>query len=95
MTTIAPELAPAAPRMDRLPPFMVVLHNDDRNEMAFVVQSVSQIARMPIQDAYERMIEAHNQGQSVVLHTHREHAEFVCEALQSKGLVATVERSRG
>jgi len=31
----------------------------------------------------------------VVLQTHREHAEFVCEALQSKGLVATVERSRG
>ena len=95
MTTVAPSVAPSGPKMDRLPPFAVVLHNDDRNEMAFVVQSVSQIVRMPVQDAYERMIEAHNQGQAVVLQTHREHAEFVCEAWQSKGLVATVERSRG
>lgn len=93
MTTAAPSVAPSAPKMDRLPPFAVVLHNDDRNEMAYVVQAVAQTARLPVQDAYERMIEAHNQGQAVVVLTHREHAEFICEALQSKGLVATVERS--
>ena len=93
MTAVAPSVAPSTPKVDRLPPFAVVLHNDDRNEMVFVVQTVSQVVRLPVQDAYERMLEAHNQGQAVVLHTHREHAEFVCEALQSKGLVATIERS--
>lgn len=93
MTTAVPSVAPSAPKVDRLPPFAVVLHNDDRNDMAYVVRAVAQTVRLPVQDAYERMIEAHNQGQSVVLHTHREHAEFVCEALQSKGLVASVERT--
>lgn len=93
MTTSAPEVAPARPRADRLPPFAVVLHNDDVNDMVFVVRTVSELARVPMERAFECMMEAHEEGQAVVLHTHREHAELVCESFQSKGLVASIERA--
>ncbi len=85
---------PVAPKLDRLPPYSVVLHNDDRNDMAFVVQTISHLARLPVADAFERMLEAHHDGQAIVLKSHREHAEFVCDAFHSKGLVASVEPSR-
>ena len=93
MTATAPEVAPARPRADRLPPFAVVLHNDDRNEMVFVVRTVPELARVPMERAFEGMMEAHEEGQAVVMHTHREHAELVVESFQSKGLVATIERA--
>lgn len=93
MTATAPEVAPARPRVDRLPPFAVVLHNDEVNEMVFVVHAVAELARVPVEQAFECMIEAHQEGQAVVLRTHREHAELVCERFQSKGLLATVERA--
>jgi len=93
MTTSAPEVAPARPRADRLPPFAVLLHNDDVNDMVFVVRTVAELARVPMERAFECMMEAHQEGQAVVLHTHREHAELVCESFQSKGLLATIERA--
>ncbi|MEY2711760.1 MAG: hypothetical protein RL487_1543 [Actinomycetota bacterium] len=93
MTAVAPEVAPARPRLDRLPPFAVVLHNDSVNEMVFVVRTVTEIARVPMERAFECMMEAHEEGQAVVLQTHLEHAEMVCEAFKSKGLTATVERA--
>jgi ATP-dependent Clp protease adaptor protein ClpS len=93
MTVEAPQVAPAPPRVDRLPPFAVVLHNDDTNEMVFVVRSIAEIARVPLERAFECMMEAHEEGQAIVLQTHREHAELLCESFQSKGLVASVERA--
>ena len=92
-TATMPEVAPVAPVARALPPFAVVLHNDDHNDMQFVVQTVCMFARMPMEQAFECMLEAHEEGQAIVLRTHREHAELVCEQFQSKGLTATVERA--
>jgi ATP-dependent Clp protease adapter protein ClpS len=92
-TATLPEVAPVAPVARALPPFAVVLHNDDHNDMQFVVQTVCMLARMPMDQAFECMLEAHEEGQAIVLRTHREHAELVCEQFQSKGLTATVERA--
>ena len=93
--TLLPETDPTAPRTRALPPYAVVLHNDDHNDMAFVVETVVMLVRLPTEQAVECMLEAHEDGQAVVLRTHREHAELVCEQFQSKGLTATVERVRG
>jgi ATP-dependent Clp protease adaptor protein ClpS len=92
--TLLPETAPTAPQARALPPYAVVLHNDDHNEMAFVVQTVVMLVRVPTEQAVACMLEAHEEGQAVVLRTHREHAELVCEQLQSRGLTASVERIR-
>ena len=93
-TATLPETAPASPQTRALPPYAVVLHNDDHNEMGYVVQTVAVLARMPAERAFECTLEAHEEGEAVVLRTHREHAELVCEQFQSKGLTATVERAR-
>lgn len=91
--THAPVAEPARPQSRPLPPFSVVLHNDDVNEMDFVVRAIVELARVPTAQALECMFEAHEEGQAVVLRTHREHAELVCESLVSKGLTATIERA--
>lgn len=89
----APTVEPARPQSRPLPPFAVVLHNDDVNEMAFVVRTIVELARVPAQQALACMIEAHEEGQAVIVRTHREHAELICESFQSKGLTASIERS--
>ena len=89
----APVVEPARPQSRPLPPFAVVLHNDHVNEMGFVVQTIVQLARVTTEQALTCMMEAHEEGQAVVLRTHREHAELVCESFQSKGLTATIERA--
>jgi len=57
-TATLPETAPAAPQTRVLPPFAVVLHNDDHNEMGFVVQTVAMLARVPMEQAFEHTLEA-------------------------------------
>ena len=93
LMSTAPVAEPARPQSRPLPPFAVVLHNDDVNEMGFVVRTIVELARVTTEHALTCMIEAHQEGQAVVMRTHREHAELVCESFQSKGLTATIERA--
>ncbi|MBL8990119.1 MAG: ATP-dependent Clp protease adaptor ClpS [Phycisphaerae bacterium] len=86
-----PAPAKAPPRLDKLPPFRVLLHNDDHNTMEHVVVAIVQIASMPVRRAYQVMIEAHEKGLALVKVCHREQAELLQEQFQSKGLTATIE----
>lgn len=88
----APAKAPPKPATDHLPPFKVLLHNDDENDQLYVVRSLVDIAHLPIHQAFEVMMEAHHKGLSLVKVTHREHAELLMEQLRSKGLIATIEQ---
>lgn len=93
MTSLAdPEVQTAPPQVRPLPPFAVVLHNDEVNEMGKVVQTLVEIVRIKLPDAFELTLEAHNEGEAVVCRTHRERAEFLRDQLLSKGLIATIER---
>ena len=82
----------ASPRVEQLPPFGVILHNDDVNHMERVVEVLVQVLRIPAQMAIALMLESHNDGESVVCRTHRERAEFLRECLDDQGLLATVRR---
>lgn len=86
--------APATPPVDSLPPFKVLLHNDDVNDQLHVVESLVQVTPLTTRDAFRVMTEAHAKGLSLVMTTHRERAELYAERLQSKGLTATVEADR-
>jgi ATP-dependent Clp protease adapter protein ClpS len=86
-TAILPETAPPRP----LRGWAVLLHNDDINEIGFVVRTVVEIARLPVAEALERTIEADASGLALVLVTHRERAELIQEQFQSRGLTVTIE----
>ncbi len=85
----APRAAP--PRLERLPPFRVLLHNDDANEMGYVVRSIQELASLARPRATLVMLEAHTRGVALVMVTHRERAELAVEQFRSKGLTATME----
>ena len=82
-----PKKKPPAP----LPPWNVLLHNDDKNDMPFVIQTIVQLTTLVEQTAKLRTIEAHKTGVALLLSTHKERAELYQEQFQSKGLTVTIE----
>ncbi len=76
-----------------LPPWSVVLHNDDHNEMLFVVQCLLKaVPRLSQERAEEIMTEAHNHGRAVVITCPLELAELFRDRLASFGLTVTIEK---
>ena len=90
--TATPELV--EPIMDRLPPYAVLLHNDEVTDMLDVIETITDVTPLNRHRAVEVMIEAHMQGVSLVLTTHRELAELYMEQFESKGLTVTIEPAR-
>jgi ATP-dependent Clp protease adaptor protein ClpS len=74
-----------------LPPWKVLLHNDDKNDMHHVIQSIVELTTLNEQDAKLRMIEAHETGVALLLTTHKERAELYKDQFRSKGLTVTIE----
>lgn len=82
---------PAPPRTNALPPWRVLLHNDDVNEITWVTRSIVQLTPLDSKEAFERTLEAHRRGLSLLVTTHREHAELLQEQFASKDLTVTIE----
>ena len=78
-------------RVEHLPPFKVVLHNDDVNTFEHVIVSILKITPLEEPEAIEKTIEAHETGQAVLLITNRERAELYVEQFASLSLTATCE----
>jgi ATP-dependent Clp protease adaptor protein ClpS len=95
--TLAPKKAPGAKPKKKppgmLPPWKVMLHNDDKNDQLFVVVTIMELTPLGEQDAKLRMIEAHETGVAMLLVTHKERAELYQDQFQSKGLIVTIEPS--
>jgi ATP-dependent Clp protease adaptor protein ClpS len=83
----APQKTP--PRM--LPPWKVLLHNDDGNTREYVVKTIVEVAHLTEQDALLRMKEADKTGVALLLTTHKERAELYKDQFASKGLTVTIE----
>ncbi len=82
---------PARPKRKHLPTWRVLLHNDDANDILYVVDSIQEITAMQRQDAELRTLEAHNTGVALLLVTHRERAELIQEQFASRQLTVTIE----
>lgn len=94
MTTQTPTRPETIDRTKLLPPYAVMLHNDDVNEMGHVVSSLLRsVPGLTPQRAEEIMLEAHNHGQAMVIVCPLELAELYRERLESCGLTATIERA--
>ena len=84
-----PNTKPKPPKM--LPPWKVLLHNDDKNEMLYVVVTIMELTTLKEQDAVQRTEEAHKTGVALLVITHKERAELYKEQFESKGLTVTIE----
>jgi ATP-dependent Clp protease adapter protein ClpS len=83
--------APAKRPPKPLPPWRVLLHNDDKNDIPFVVETIVMLTPLNRQDAELRTVEANDTGVSLLLVTHRERAELYKDQFESKGLTVTIE----
>ncbi|MBI3973827.1 MAG: ATP-dependent Clp protease adaptor ClpS [Chloroflexi bacterium] len=76
-----------------LPPYKVILHNDDHNSMDHVVESLRKtVPGMSLEKAAAIMWEAHTSGKAIVIACPLELAELYQQRLLSFGLTATIER---
>lgn len=74
-----------------LPPWKVLLHNDDKNDILFVVATIVELTTLNEQDAKLRTLEAHETGVALLLTTHKERAELYKDQFHSKGLTVSIE----
>ncbi len=78
---------------ETLPPYRLVLHNDDVNDMWHVVRSLlASVPELTPERAVDVMLEAHHAGQAQVIVCPLERAELYRDRLESFGLTATIER---
>jgi len=76
-----------------LPPYKVILDNDDHNWMDHVVQALRKsVPGMGLPRATAIMWEAHTSGKAVVIACPLELAELYQQRLLSFGLTATIEK---
>ncbi len=90
-TRARPQTRPAPPKLDRLPTYRVLLHNDDINEMLDVVGAILELTTLNRTKAFEAMMTAHQRGMCLLLLTHRERAELYEEQFRAKRLIVTIE----
>lgn len=82
------------PIHETLPPYVVVLHNDDHNTMEHVVRSLlSSVPELEVERAVEVMLAAHEHGQADVITCPLERAELYRDRLESHGLTATIRKA--
>ena len=75
-----------------LPPsYRVVLANHPALAMMFIVQTVMDVTHLCRDEATHKMWEAHHNGRSQLLVTHKERAELYVEQFADRGLTVTIE----
>src|SRR5437588_694154 len=67
----------------RVPPYHVILLNDDHHSMEFVIEVLCRALGMTVENAYELMMHAHTSGEAVVWTAPREVAELKAEQMQT------------
>jgi ATP-dependent Clp protease adaptor protein ClpS len=74
-----------------LPPYRVMLHNDDVNTFEHVIRTIMRLTPLNEKEAAMRVLEAHETGVALLLVTHRERAELYVEQFASASLTVTCE----
>ncbi len=87
-TTVRPEIEQ---HTRQLPPYRVILHNDNVNTFEHVIRAILKLTQLNEQEAIDRTLEAHETGHSLLLVTHRERAELYCEQFATYRLKVTAE----
>ncbi len=78
-------------KVEELPPYRVLLHNDEKNDFVHVIETLVDLTPLTPQRATTVTMEAHKSGVALVLLTHKERAELYVDQFQSKSLKVTIE----
>lgn len=89
--TAPPKTAPRPAEPRSLPPYRVLLHNDNMNPMDHVVRSLRRLTPLNTAQATMVMMTAHTRGLALVLVTHKERAELYVEQFRTMKLLVTIE----
>ena len=93
--SVATKPARPAQKPKKLPPYRVLLHNDDVNTFEHVIKSILKLTTLTPHDAVLRTIEAHETGVALLLVTHRERAELYTEQFATFKVTTTTEPDGG
>lgn len=78
---------------ETLPPYTVVLHDDDVNSMDYVVAALMRsVPELDVERAATIMLTAHHHGRADVITCPLERAELYRDRLERHGLTATIRR---
>lgn len=80
------------PKVEQMPPYRIILHNDEINTAEYVVTKVQEITKLEEEIAVKRVIEAHENGLAPLLTTHKEKAELFVEMFESCKITVTMEK---
>lgn len=83
--------APAT-QVEQMPPWKIILHNDDVNTAEYVVNKVQEITKLKEEIAVQKVVEADREGQALLLTTHKEKAELLVEMFDSCKITVTMEK---
>jgi ATP-dependent Clp protease adaptor protein ClpS len=79
----SPEIQTAPPQTRRIPPYHVILLNDDHHSMEFVVEVLCKVLGVAPERAVQFMLEAHNSGRAVIWTGPKEVAELKAEQIHT------------
>jgi ATP-dependent Clp protease adaptor protein ClpS len=87
---VMPE-TPVRSVQELLPPWKVLLHNDEVHDMLYVVESLLKAVPLTVEEAVRIMLEAHETGTGLVIVCPQETAEYYQDRILTFGLHCTIE----
>ncbi len=79
----------------KLPPYHVVLLNDDDHSFEYVIAMLQQLFGHPPERGYQMAMEVHTQGRVIVDTTSKERAELKRDQIHAFGADAQIPRCQG
>ena len=83
------------PKSKRLPPFNVILLDDDDHTYDYVIEMLGKVFGYPEPRGYEMAKTVDSSGRVIVMTTHRELAELKCEQILGYGADWRLDTSSG
>lgn len=79
----------------KLPPYHVILFNDDDHSFEYVITMLQQLFGHPPEKGYQMAVEVHTRGRVIVDTTSKERAELKRDQIHAFGPDADIPRCQG
>jgi ATP-dependent Clp protease adaptor protein ClpS len=93
-TVVEPEVT-TDPQTRRLPPYNVVILNDEEHTFPYVIELLIKLFRHPLPKAEELTLRIHTAGRAIVYTTHKELAELKRDQVIAYGPDPRMKISKG